>query len=95
MSNATPEQIRQDATESAKASIRTRAAIDEIVMAEGLEAEPEEIAQTLAVICRQNNMTMEQLKPYCDDEFQRAINRSVLTSKVMGLIRDAAIVAEG
>ena len=31
--------VREDATESAKASIRTRAAIDEIVMIEGLEAD--------------------------------------------------------
>ena len=39
-----------------------------------------------------NRMTIEQLKPYVDAEFEAAVVRSVLTSKVMKLIRDAAIV---
>ena len=52
------------------------------------------MAQAVAVICRQNNMTMEQLKPYYDAEFEAAVVRSVLTSKAMRLIRDAAEVTE-
>ena len=61
-----------------------------------LKREPtkEEIGEALAVVCRQNNMTMEQIKPYYDAELEAAIVRSVLTGKVMRLIRDAAIVAE-
>ena len=35
-------------------------------------------------------MTLEQLKPYYDAEFEAAVVRSVLTSKVMKLIRDSA-----
>ena len=61
---------------------------------ENLEVTQDDVARALAVVCRQNNMTMEQLKPYCDDEFQKAINRSVLTSKVMSLIRENADIAE-
>ena len=48
----------------------------------------------MAIIARQNNMTVEQLKPYYDAEFEAAVVRSVLTSKVMKLIRDAAVVTE-
>ena len=33
---------------------------------------------------------MEQLKDYYDAEFEAAVMKSVLTSKVMGLIREAA-----
>ena len=44
----------------------------------------------LAVIAHQNHMTVEELKPYYDTEFEAAVIRSVLTSKVMKLIRDAA-----
>ena len=51
---------------------------------------PEEISQALARICRQNHLTMEQLKEYYDAEFEVAVMKSVLTSKVMRLIRDAA-----
>ena len=63
-----------------------------IVEMEKLEAAEDEIGQALAVIARQNNMTVEQLKGYYDAEFERAVVKSVLTSKVMRLIRDAADV---
>ena len=88
----TPEQLREDARANAEASIRGQAAIEQIVSIENLEATEEEIGQAVAVICRQNNMTMEQLKPYYDAQFEAAVVRSVLTSKVMRLIRDAAEV---
>jgi hypothetical protein len=39
-------------------------------------------------------MTVEQLKPYFSPEFEAAVERSVLTTKVMGLIRDAAVIEE-
>ena len=92
--NTTEEKLREDAKPTAEAALRCRAAIDEIVMAEGLEAEPEEIAQTLAAICRQNNITMDQLKEQYDAALEQAVINSVLTGKVMRLIRDAAIVEE-
>ena len=46
------------------------------------------------MICRQNNMTAEQLKPYYDAQFEAAVIRSVLTGKVMELIRNAAEITE-
>ena len=49
----------------------------------------------MAVIARQNRMTVEQLKPYVDAAFTAAVTRSVLTSKVMQLIRENAQVTEG
>ena len=72
----------------------TRAAVDEIVRLENLEATKEEIAQALAVICRQNGMTMEQMKEHYDAALEQAVVNSVLTSKAMRLIRDAAVVEE-
>ena len=86
--------LRADAKAAAEAMLRNQAAIEKIVELEGLKAEKEEIAQALAMIARQNNMTLEQIKPYYDAEFEQAVNRSVLTSKVMRLIRDAADIAE-
>ncbi len=88
--NTTEEQLRQDARPDAIASIRAQAAIELIVDLEQLEATKEEIAEALALICRQNNMTMEQMKPYYDARFEAAVIRSVLTTKVMQLIRDNA-----
>ena len=90
--STTEEQLRQDARANAEASVRIQAAIEQIVYTENLEATKEEIGQAVAVICRQNRMTLEELKPYYDAEFEAAVKRSVLTGKVMSLIRDAAEV---
>jgi len=90
--NTSVEQLRKDAKSSAEESIRTKAAVARIVELEQLEASEEEIADALLVICRQNRMTMEQLKPYYNEEFRQAVINSVLTSKATRLIRDAAEV---
>ena len=88
------EQLREDLRPQAEFAIRSRAAIDEIVQIEGLEADKEDIAQALAVICRHNNITMDELKEQYDAALEQAVINSVLTGKVMHLIRDAAIVEE-
>ena len=92
--STTEEALRQDARAAAIQSIRMRAAVEEITRLEKLEATPKDIAEALALVCRQNNMTMEQLKPYYNAEFEQAIITSVLTSKVMRLIREASDIAE-
>ncbi len=86
----TVEDLRRDAIPAAEAALRNKAAIAKIVELENLVPEQEEIAQALNLICRQNNVTMEQLREYYDEEFEKAVCDSVLTSKVMQLIRDAA-----
>jgi len=86
----TPEDLRSDARPTAEATLRNQAAIDRIVELEKLEADQQEIAEALAIIARENDMTLEQLKPYYDEEFERAVVKSVLTGKVLRLIRDAA-----
>ena len=90
--NTTVEDLRKDAYPAAEAALRNLAAIDKIVELENLEATQEEIGQALAVIARQNKLTIEDLKDYYDEEFEKAVLKSVLTSKVMRFIRDAADV---
>ena len=92
--NTTEEKLRADARANAVASVRIQAAIEQIIALENLEATKEEIGEAVAVIARQNGMTVEQLKPYYDAQFEAAVVRSVLTSKVMRLIRDAAEITE-
>ena len=92
--NTTVEQLRKDAEPSALAVIKNQAAIAKIVELEKVEAEQEDIAKTLQVICQQNGLTMEQLKDHYDEEFERAVLRSVITSKVMALIRANAEIEE-
>ena len=90
--NTTKEALREDARHDAEAEVRKDAAFREIVKLENLEASKEEIGEAVALICRQNNITVEHLKPHYDAEFEQAVIKSVLTGKVMGLIRDAADV---
>ncbi len=89
----TQEQLRADARNDAKIAVQLQAAIELIAELEVLEATKDEIGEAVAVVAKQNGMTVEQLKPYYDAEFEQAIIRSILTSKVMRLIRDAADIA--
>ena len=89
-----PETLRKDAYPAAEAAMRNHAAVRRIVELEEMEATKEEIGQTLAAICRQNGLTMDQLKELYDAAFEAAVMKSVLTGKVMRFIRDAAIITE-
>ena len=90
----TEEKLREDSEAAAKSAIRIKAAVEKIVELEDLKAEQQEIAVACATICRQNNMTLEQLKPYYDAEFEAAVIRTVLMSKAMKLVRDTAEITE-
>ncbi len=90
--NTTEEDLRKDAYPAAEAALRNHAAVDRIVELEGLEATQEELGQAIAVICRRNNVTVEDLKDQYDAEFEKAVIKSVLAGKVMAFIRDAADV---
>ena len=92
--NTTEAQLREDTRATAEATLLSQAAIELIVQLEGLVAEPEEMERALEIIAQRNNMTVEQLEPYKDEAFEKAVIRSVLTGKVMRLIRDAATIAE-
>ncbi len=92
--STTEEKLREDIRPTAEAALRSRAAIDEIVMIEGLQADEEEIGNALAVICRHNNITMDELKAQYDAALEQMVINSVLTGKVMRLIRDAATIVE-
>jgi len=90
----TEEKLRADARQNAVMSLKIQATIEKVVELEKLEVTEEEMDASLEVISRQNNMSVEMLKPYIDEEFTAAVTRSVLMGKVMRLIRDAAEVVE-
>ena len=92
--NTTEEQRREDNRSTAEVAVRIQATIEQIAYTENMEATEEEITEMIAAIARQNNMTMEQMQPHIDGEFSVAVVRSVLTNKVMKLIRDTAEIEE-
>ena len=92
--NTTEEKLREDARGNAEAAVRIQATIEQIAYIENMEATEEEISEMIAAIAKQNNMTVEQLQSHIDAEFGVAVVRSVLTTKVMKLIRDTAVIEE-
>ena len=92
MMKTTEEKLREQAIPAAKKNIRATAAIEKIIELEALEATEAEMKEAMELVCQQNMMTYEQMEPYITDEFRDAVKRSVLTGKVMELIRATAIV---
>ena len=90
--NTTREALRKDFQADAEAELRKDAAVRQIVKLEQLEVSKEELGEAVAQICRQNGITVEQLKPHYDEAFEQAVIISVLTGKSMRLIRDAAVI---
>ena len=92
--NKTEKELMEEMVPTAEAALRTQATIKKIAQLENITATDEEIGQAIAMVARQNNMTVEQLKPYMNDQFHEAIVHSVQTGKVMALIRENATVTE-
>ena len=88
--NTKKETLREDFRADAEAELRKDAAVREIVKLESLDVSKEELGEAVAQICRQNGITVEELKPHYDDAFEQAVLKSVLTGKVMRLIHGAA-----
>ena len=84
--------LREEGRATAIAQLRNKATIDKIVELEKLVPTQEEITQMLEAICRQNNLTMEQLRDCYDQQLEDAVMQSVLTTKVLGLIRENATI---
>ena len=84
--------LREEGRATAVQNLRNKATIDKIVELEKLVPTQEEITQMLNAICRQNGLTMEQLRDCYDQQLEDAVMQSVLMSKVLGLIRENATV---
>jgi trigger factor len=87
-------QLRSDARAEAQQSVRVQAAIEEIIKLEQLTATEEEKGEAIALIARQNRMTVDQLTPYRNAEFDQAVRNGVLHGKVLQFIRANAIITE-
>ena len=92
--NTTVEDLRKDAYPAAEAALRNQAAIERIVELENLDVTKEEIGHAVALIARQNRITVEELKEHYSADLESAVIRSVLTTKAMELIRAHAELVE-
>ena len=90
----TEEALREESRANALNALRTKAAMEQIVDLEGIQASKEEVDEALVIIARQNGMTIEQLKPYVDFQFELEVVRSVLMAKAMKFVREHAEITE-
>jgi len=88
--NQTVEQIREDARPEAVQSLRIKAAVDEIIRIEQIEATREEISKAVADICAANNITLDQLKEVYDASFEQIVKTDITMRKAMTLVRESA-----
>ena len=90
----TEDQIREDIRPEAVQNLRIRAAVEQIVELENIQATEEDIQKALDEICQQNQITMEQLKEVYDDAFAEAVTRNVKMRKAMIFVRENANITE-
>ncbi len=88
--STTREALREDARPQAQRKLKNQAAVDRIVTLEALSVTQEEREQAYQMICQQNRITMEDLKPHLDGEFIAMVDKTILSGKVMELIRSFA-----
>ena len=88
----TEQQIREDAKPEAENSLRIQKAAERIAVLEGLTASDEDVANELAAICRQNRITMEQLKPHMNAQFENSVRENIRMKKAIALVRANADV---
>ena len=86
----TPEQLREDCRPDAIKSIKRQRIIADIAEAEGIEADEASVAAAIQQLCRENNMTIDHLSAYLNEDAKSAIVRGVIADKVLDLLRDNA-----
>lgn len=84
------DELREEYTPDARKSIVREQVIAEIARLENIVADEDSMTEAVAQLCQENNITAEKLQPYFDDKLQSAVARSVITNKVLTLIRDSA-----
>ena len=87
-------ELREEARPAAEASLRVQAAIDKVVELEGLTVTEEDMGEALALIARQNRISLDELKEHYSSELEQTVTKSILTTKAMELIRTNAMIVE-
>ena len=86
----TVEQLREEYVPDAKKNLLRQQVIAEIAESEHIEADEQSVADAITALCRENNVTIDEIQKYMTEEFQSAVVRSVITDKVLKLIQDEA-----
>lgn len=83
----TEAQLREDRLPDARKRVIRQRVLLEIIDTEGIEASEADVAEEIQRLCRQNNLTPEQLSAQLDEGAQRAIVQNVLAEKALECLR--------
>ena len=86
----TVEQLREEYLPDAQKNLLRQQVIAEIAQAENIEADEQSVADAITALCRENNISIDEMQKYMTEEFQSAVVRSVITDKVLKLIQESA-----
>ena len=86
----TEDQLRADRLPDARKRVTRQQILLEIIDAEGIEAGEDDVAEEIQRLCRQNNLTPEQLSARLDETAQRAIVQNVLADKALERLKACA-----
>ena len=90
--NTTTEQLREDVVPAARNNIKRQMVVAEIARIEGIEADEESVAAAFADLCRQYNVSPEQMQLAYDEQLQSILVRTVIENKVMDVIKENATI---
>lgn len=90
----TREQLRADNLPNARKRVERSLAVAEIARQEDIAADEAGVADKLSEICRENHMTIAELQPRMDAEFQAAVAQSVVTDRVLDFLLEHAEIEE-
>lgn len=83
----TIDQIREDYIPTARKNTQRQMIIAEIAKIENIETTEQDVIDAFADLCRQSNLTIEELQPYFDDQMESALVRSIIENRVLELIK--------
>ena len=83
---STPEKLREEYRTVARRNVARQMAVMKIAEIENITADEETILEALEMLCLENRMTMEELKPHLDESVQVAIEQSVIAKKVLDFL---------
>ena len=87
-------ELREEQKGDARENLRIRTAIEKIVELENITVSQEELTAAVADVANENHLTAEEMKPYLNDEFYAALQRSIEMKKVMKLVHESAVLTE-
>lgn len=91
---STEQALREELLPEARQRVRISAAIEKIAALEDIRADAQDIADACESLCRRNHITAEQLDNLYDAEFAKALERSVVSAKVLQFVRENAEIEQ-